>query len=169
MSNNEFDDILPEKKKKQQEPAKIIDIDMNPMVDLAFLLLTFFMLTTTLNNPNALNLVVPAKPKDDQIEKQQPIKESLTINFVLEEDNRAFWYRGITEANPQEINLDEVSLSNFFKEKLAEIPEMVLLIKPHPKSKYKQLVNTLDEVNMARIPRYSIVSYSDFDAELKPF
>ena len=63
-------------KARQKTAKKEVDIDMNPMVDLAFLLLTFFMLTTTFQRPQAMELVMPAKPEKEAIIQEQPIKES---------------------------------------------------------------------------------------------
>jgi biopolymer transport protein ExbD len=49
-----------------------VDVDMNPMVDLAFLLLTFFMLATTFSKPQAMEILVPAKAKDTEEIKETP-------------------------------------------------------------------------------------------------
>ncbi len=54
-------------------------IDMTPMVDLAFLLLTFFMLTTTFNKPNVMQVTMPIKPKDGEEESELKASNAMTV------------------------------------------------------------------------------------------
>lgn len=65
-------------------------VDMTPMVDLAFLLLTFFVLTATFSKPKSMELTFPAPP--DNPKDQPPIKNGVTI--LLSGDNRIFYYEG---------------------------------------------------------------------------
>ncbi|MGY6560933.1 MAG: ExbD/TolR family protein [Luteibaculaceae bacterium] len=166
MNQVNIDPIPQSKRKSASMLGKIIDIDMNPMVDLAFLLLTFFMLTTTLNNPNAIDIVIPAKPKDTLEEKQQPVKESLTISVIITSDNNWFWYRGVSKPVPVDISKQKNNVENIFAEFKANVPELILLIKPHLESDYADLVMLLDAVKNSNLERYAIVAYSDFDDEL---
>ena len=76
-----------EKKRAKKSSTKI---DMTPMVDLAFLLLTFFMLTTTFSKPKTMELNMPADPKD--IKDQPKVKNAIT--FLLTDNNKVFWYYG---------------------------------------------------------------------------
>lgn len=72
-------------------------IDFTPMVDLGFLLITFFMLTTTLAKPQILALVMPEK---DDIDKEdvEPVKESKVLTLLLGANDKVYWYEGITDA-----------------------------------------------------------------------
>ncbi|MCU0359273.1 MAG: biopolymer transporter ExbD [Bacteroidia bacterium] len=65
-------------------------VDMTPMVDLAFLLLTFFVLTATFSKPKTMELTFPAPPPPDQ--KPDEIKKGIT--FLLTKDDRIFYYEG---------------------------------------------------------------------------
>lgn len=65
-------------------------IDMTPMVDLAFLLLTFFVLTSTFAKPKTMEINFPAKPKDEK----QNIKVNNAITFLLTKDNGIYYYNG---------------------------------------------------------------------------
>lgn len=79
-------------KGKKRAKGSIPHIDMTPMVDLAFLLLTFFVMTTTFSKPMVMKVVYPAKPKNDQvIPPSSLINNALT--FVLTKD-RIFYYDG---------------------------------------------------------------------------
>ncbi len=71
-------------------------IDMTPMVDLAFLLLTFFMLTTTFNKPKAMEINMPIKDKTVDPPKI-PGKQTLTL--LLSDKNRIYWYIGADDPN----------------------------------------------------------------------
>ena len=68
-------------------------VDMTPLVDLAFLLLTFFVLTSTFSKPKVMSLVYPAKPKPDQVVDAQAQKINNAITFLLSE-NKIFYYEG---------------------------------------------------------------------------
>src|SRR6187551_1112293 len=84
------------KKKKGKVRAKKGStwIDMTPMVDLAFLLLTFFVMTTTLNKPQTMEITMPEKPKEG--EKLPEVNEKHVLTLVLGEDDKVYWYIGIT-------------------------------------------------------------------------
>ena len=62
-------------------------VDLTAMVDLAFLLITFFMLTTTLSKPQAMSLGLPDKdPKEDS--KDMKVDENRTMTLMLGENNK---------------------------------------------------------------------------------
>lgn len=135
-------------------------VDMNPMVDLAFLLLTFFMLATTFSKPQAMELLIPAKSTEQDLEKEMPIKESKTLSLVLFED-RVYWYRGITEPEKFEITYEEVQglLENTDK----EVDGLLVFIKPMEESNYGNMIAVLDALNEAKVQRYALGPLSEFD------
>jgi len=77
-------------KKRAKKPSA--RIDMTPMVDLAFLLLTFFVLTSTFSKPKTMEINYPAKPEPNENVKPPEIKNGLTL--ILTKDNRIFYYKG---------------------------------------------------------------------------
>ena len=79
------------KKRAKKQSTKV---DMTPLVDLAFLLLTFFVLTSTFSQPKVLRMIFPEKldEKDLKNMKQPEVKDGITI--LLTRENRVFWYRG---------------------------------------------------------------------------
>lgn len=66
-------------------------IDMTPMVDLAFLLLTFFVLTSTFSKPKVLRMIFPEK-KENPEQKDQVVKDGLTL--IVDKDNKLYHYSG---------------------------------------------------------------------------
>jgi biopolymer transport protein ExbD len=88
-------------------------VDMTPMVDLAFLLLTFFVMTSTFSKPKVMSLVYPAKPEDTKDIQDQP-KVNNAITFLLTED-KVFYYEGqyYSKDNPGPEGPTELIESNF--------------------------------------------------------
>lgn len=76
-----------DKKRAKKQSTRI---DMTPMVDLAFLLLTFFVMTSTFSKPKAMEINYPADP--DPNEKPVKIKNAMT--FILSGDDKIFYYDG---------------------------------------------------------------------------
>src|SRR5947207_1604387 len=75
---------------KKRAKKQSTRIDMTPMVDLAFLLLTFFVLTSTFSKPKSMELTFPAPPPINQ----PPVEIKNGITFLLTKDDRIFYYEG---------------------------------------------------------------------------
>lgn len=142
-------------------------IDMTPMVDLAFLLVTFFMLTTTFSKPQTMEVNMPDKDKNNK--EQAPIKASKAITIVLGENNKVYWFQGVEENLPK-VEVSDFSATGIRKvllQKNKEIGEdFVVVIKPMDKSKYKNMVDILDEMTITDTKRYAIVDILPEDLEL---
>ena len=93
------------KHKKVRSKKSSTHIDMTPMVDLAFLLLTFFMLSTTFSKPKTMEINMPVKP--DKPDNELKVNNAVTL--LLTDKNKIFWYFG--EFKPDETKLDEASFS----------------------------------------------------------
>lgn len=104
-------------KKKGKARAKKLGthIDMTPMVDLACLLLTFFMLTTAFSKPKVMEIVLPNKPKEG--EKQPEIDKDRALNIVLIEGDKVLWYTGI--ADPK--NMPTLNETDFSKDGIRKV------------------------------------------------
>ncbi len=104
---------------KKRAKKQSTRIDMTPMVDLAFLLLTFFVLTSTFSKPKSMELSLPAEPPPDQ--KPQEVKNGVT--YILTKDDRIFYYVGQFYAPGNEKGMPPTQLSetNFDKEGLHKL------------------------------------------------
>jgi len=139
-------------------------IDMTPMVDLAFLLLTFFVMTTTLNKPQTMEITMPEKPKEE--DKQPMVNEKRVLTLVLGENDKIYWYLGITDPKVEVTNYSNDGVRKVLLRENAQIKEMVVLIKPSDESRYRNVVDILDEMNISNIARYALVEITDVDKEL---
>jgi biopolymer transport protein ExbD len=139
-------------------------IDMTPMVDLAFLLLTFFVMTTTLNKPQTMEISMPEKPKEQ--DKPPVVNEKRVLTLVLGGNNKVYWYLGITDPKVELSDFSNDGIRKVLLQQNARIKEMVVLIKPSDESKYKNVVDILDEMNISNIARYALVDITPVDKEL---
>ena len=84
-------------KGKKGKPKKLSTrVDFTPMVDLGFLLITFFMLATTLSKPQTMEIAMPSKDKVTE-EEQTKVKASRAVTVILDKDNKVFYYEGTRE------------------------------------------------------------------------
>jgi biopolymer transport protein ExbD len=142
------------KKKKVKRVA--IRIDMTPLVDVAFLLLTFFMLTTVFNKPQTMELNLPPE-KDTKVE----VAESNLMTLRILEDGAIWWSMG-TEP-PTKTTFGE--LRNLLLERNRANPKLITLVKVDRDGKYIQMVDVMDELNLANVTRFSLAPLSDKDKE----
>ena len=162
------------KDKKVRSKKQNSKVDLTAMVDLAFLLITFFMLTTTLMKPQSMNLGLP--DKDDPNKKQQDIKvdENRTMTILLGDNDKLVRYVGLL-ATPvaggaakdfiygkdgirKELLSRKKSVLAYSTAKGKPKNGMIVIIKPSKKSNYRNLVDILDEMAIVDVPTYAIVN-----------
>ena len=160
-------------KKKHRSKKTSTRVDLTPMVDLGFLLVTFFMLTTTFSKPQTMEINMPVKPKGEVIQDQdQPaVKASNALTIIVGAENKIFWYMGIpdkeTEENlPQPANFSPDGIRKVVLNKVATIKDLVVLIKPSNEADYKNVVDILDEMNICNVKRYALVDITPVDLDL---
>jgi biopolymer transport protein ExbD len=157
-------------------------VDLTAMVDLGFLLITFFMFTTTLNKPKTMEIQKPAKP-DNPVE-EPPIKQSRTLSILLGEQDKVYWYVGADDAENIELDSADFSSGNSGIRKVilrrqeevkamygsTVTPEkpnndkLVVIIKSMPTAKYRSMVNIMDEMNITDTKIYAIVDLDRVDS-----
>ena len=154
-------------------------VDLTPMVDLGFLLITFFIFTTTMSQPTAMKLYLP----DDKVkpEDQNKAKESGVLTILLGADNHLYYYEG--QLLPDGSNFlsasfnGENSIRDVIMKKKADVrsratdptnPEkdLVIVIKPSVESTYKNVIDILDEMAINVVKKYALVDISDGEGQL---
>lgn len=143
-------------------------VDLTPMVDLGFLLITFFIFTTDMAQPKALRLFLPKGLPDNVV------GESAALTVCPIAGDRIFYYHGnLEEALLQHLygitsfSLKE-GIGHIIREKQASMEhigknrnDMMLIIKPADESNYKNTVDMLDEVSIHAVTRYAITEISE--------
>jgi biopolymer transport protein ExbD len=105
------------KGKGKRKPKKHgTHIDMTPMVDLACLLLTFFMLTTAFNKPKVMEIILPEKPKEN--EKPPELDKDKALNIILVNNDKILWYNGLADPNK---TLPEMTETDFSKDGIRKV------------------------------------------------
>jgi len=143
-------------------------VDLTAMVDLAFLLITFFMLTTTLSKPQSMSLGLPDKDDDPSKNKDIKVDENRTMTVLLGENNKLVYYMGLLATpigGPKDMAFGKDGIRKELLSRKVSVVEytgnkdkgMIVIIKPSKKSKYKNLVDILDEMAITGVETYAIV------------
>ncbi len=151
-------------------------VDLTAMVDLAFLLITFFMLTTTLAKPQAMDLAMPDK-NEEQPDTKLDVADNRTMTILLGSNNRLEWYMGLMEkpiTPPQVDNYGKNGIRKALLEQIKNVQSitgdpkkgLIVLIKASDKSTYKNLVDILDEMKIANVTQYAIVEITEPEVDL---
>lgn len=149
--------------KKVRSKKNSTAVDMAPLVDLGFLLITFFMFAATSIKPNVMNLNMPPKiPTDVAPPTEVKIQNSITV--LIAKDNKLFWYQ--EEAG--KLNTENLNETDYSAEGIRKIitkaaagaidkEKFTVIIKPMDDASYDNLVNILDEMEITKSTRYGIV------------
>ena len=149
-------------------------VDLTPMVDLGFLLITFFIFSTTLSEPKAMNFHFPADGP--------PITtgESATLSVIACNNNRVFYYHGRLDDAFQKGNYGFTSyhvkdgVGNTIRDKRYQMElfkkgfskDLMFIIHPTTESNYQNIVNLLDEVLINDLHHYVLVDLKKEDKSL---
>jgi biopolymer transport protein ExbD len=162
--------------KKVRSKKQNSKVDLTAMVDLAFLLITFFMLTTTLSKPQSMSLGLP--DKDEKVETNVKVDENRTLTILMGANNQLQVFRGFLATPkfaPKSVAYGKDGLRKVLLEQKKLVLEytgdknkgMIVIIKPSKKSNYRNLVDVLDEMAITDIPTYAIVNeYSPEEKKL---
>ena len=155
---------------KVRTKKKATRVDLTAMVDLAFLLITFFILTTTLNKPKAMELIMP--DKDDK-NTQMPVPETRTMTLLLGKGDKLEWFVGEPgKSTPQiegygknDLRKTLIDENQKIKDSHGGLP-MIVVVKPSSESTYKNVVNVMDELNIVDIEQRAIVDITPVELDL---
>jgi len=144
-------------------------VDLTAMVDLAFLLITFFMLTTSLSKPQSMNLGMPDKNKPEEKPEDIEVADDRTMTILLGDNNKVKWYYGRLDQpfeGPSESTYGKAGIRQEILSKVQSVPArynndpkkgLIVIIKMDKKTNYRNMVDILDEMAIAKVPTYAIV------------
>lgn len=133
-------------------------VDLTPMVDLGFLLITFFIFTTTMAQPTAMRLFLP---KDtEKPEEQNKVKASGALTIMLGKADQVYYYEGDDPTKIQGTNFKDIRAVIINKKRATDPKDFVVVIKPTVDATYKNTVDILDEMSINDVKRYAMVDIS---------
>lgn len=148
-------------------------VDLTAMVDLAFLLITFFMLTTSLNKPNAMDVTVPDKNKEAPEERQE-VADDRTLTVLLGGDDKVVWYAGLFDEpieGPETVGYGAEGIRSVLLRKMQEVSQrtgqdLIVVIRPSDDSTHRNLVDILDEMKIVDAQLFSLGNILEEENEL---
>jgi biopolymer transport protein ExbD len=133
-------------------------VDLTPMVDLGFLLITFFIFTTTLSHAKAMAINIPS---DEKTIEESKTPESKTISLILGSNNMISYYNGTSIDKTASTNYTAKGIRDVLINKQKSLgidaKKMVVLIKPTNQSNYGNVVDILDEMAINGIKTYVLM------------
>ena len=164
--------------KKVRSKKQNAGVDLTAMVDLAFLLITFFMLTTSLSKPQSMELTMPDK-KDVKIEEKQEAKESKTMTILIGKDNSLKYYMGMLDApfqniGPTDSTYGKAGIRQVILQKMANLKAqgfegkegLLVLIKSTDDATYTNMIDILDEMAITGVKLYAINDMTDAEKQI---
>lgn len=145
------------KGKKKKKRRLGVKIDNTPMVDVAFLLLTFFMLTTSMNKPQTMEINLPPDNKTTV-----EVAQSNLMTVRVKEDGSIYW--NIATDPPEKVEFK--GLRALMVQRNQANPKLITLIKIDRKGKYQMMVDIMDEMNLANVTRFSLAPMEDADKKI---
>ncbi|MEO6539611.1 MAG: biopolymer transporter ExbD [Ferruginibacter sp.] len=156
--------------KKKRFNKKSTRVDLTPMVDLGFLLLTFFVFTTALTEPMVMKVDMPY----DKVPPDDKVCESCVLTVLLDKGNRIRYYEGAADNDPtiketgyapNEIRTILMQKKESVK-KLRGTDQFILIIKASAASNFKNFVDITDEATICQISRYYIDELTAVDKSI---
>ena len=140
-------------------------VDLTPMVDLGFLLITFFIFTTTVSQPTAMKINLP---KDvDKPEEQNKVKQSAVLTLMLSKGDVIYYYEGDDPIKMLPTSFKAVRDIILDKKRRTDTADFVVVLKPSKECTYKNTVYILDEMTIDGVKRYAlVVNVSPYEADL---
>ena len=170
------------KGKGSKQKKMTVRVDFTPMVDMNMLLITFFMLCTTLSKPQTMEISMPSNDKNITEEQQSKVKASQAITLLLAGGDKLYYYEGepnykdYTSLKETSYNADglrsillkknsaAVREVNDLKKQKADLKDTpTVIIKATDDSSYKNLIDALDEMQICNIGKYVITDIADAD------
>lgn len=148
-------------------------VDLTAMVDLAFLLITFFMLTTSLSKPHAMDVAMPDKDKENKDDNLE-VADNRSMTILLGAKNKIEYYMGQLEKpieGPTVVDYGKNGIRPVLLKKMKDVQAatgkpLIVIIRPSDNSNYRNLVDILDEMKIVNAQQYMIGDISKPEIEL---
>ena len=135
-------------------------VDLTPMVDLGFLLITFFIFTTALTKPTAMRLILPA----DGNPSNTPASSAITL--LLGKNNIVYYYEGMDPTKGKRADFSNIRSVLLDKKYRTDPTRILVIVKPSTDATYGNTVNILDEMKIDDIHHYVLTDITPFEYRL---
>jgi biopolymer transport protein ExbD len=129
-------------------------VDLTPMVDLGFLLITFFIFTTTMARPKALTLILP---QDVPENIKNLVKDGAVITLLLAKNNQVWYYEGRNPQNMKVAGFKAIRDIILDKKRRTDTTWFQVILKPSKDASYKNTVDILNEMTIDDVHHYALV------------
>ncbi len=119
------------------------EINSSSMADIAFLLLVFFLVTTTISMDKGISLVLPSEGNELEVNKKN------IVNILMNEKGRVL-------LDDQPIKVKDIK--NLIEKKITQNPNLIFSVQTHPRTKYQDYLNVLDQLKGAKATKISIAN-----------
>lgn len=154
-------DLSPRRQSKSLSHRIRLNVDLTPMVDLGFLLISFFILSTTLSQPQSTDLVMPKDSKE-----KTPLKEPVVLTLMPVRNDQIAYFEGRNESDGMTKHCSYNELRSVIQQKQREVAlvlgnqnETVIIIDPDSTSSYKNFMDIMDEIQINDIRHYFVVNH----------
>jgi len=127
--------------KKQRRPMQ--EINSSSMADIAFLLLVFFLVTTTISMDKGISLVLPSEGNELEVNRKN------IVNILMNESGKV-----LLDDKPTKVN----AIMGVVEKKLASNPNLIFSVQTHPRTKYQDYLKVLDQLKEAKATKISIAN-----------
>jgi biopolymer transport protein ExbD len=145
-------------------------VDLTPMVDLGFLLITFFIFTTTMSEAKVMKMNLP---EDKVVTDPNTVSKNKVLTVIPAAMDKVFYYSGDDPATMQVTNFAPEGIRKVITSKKSEVAskygnaqDLVILIKPTKESCYRNLVDMLDEMLINNVTRYMLLDVEEKEKQL---
>jgi len=154
---------------KKGKPKKMSTrVDLTPMVDLGILLITFFLLTTTMIKPQTMELAMPAKDQPKTNQNNNKIKESRAVTIILGKDNKVYYWEGMTlNGNKPQVKVTNFSSTGIRKYLIGRNIDIMKQVRDLDKQRLKKNIpdsiynRKKDEIQQQKTSPYVIIKVMD--------
>jgi biopolymer transport protein ExbD len=136
-------------------------VDLTPMVDLGFLLITFFIFTTSMTKPTAMRLILP-----DDRGPRQPQGESSVITLLIGKNNTLYYYEGKDPSKGTTADFRNIRTILLDKKRRTDTAWFQVILKPSADATYGNTVNILDEMRIDDIHHYVLTDITLYESTL---
>jgi biopolymer transport protein ExbD len=135
-------------------------VDLTPMVDLGFLLITFFIYSTELSKPSVMPLHLPADSAPT------PTRASGAITLLLGQNNNIYYYEGADPIAGKSVDQRSIRTILLDKKRRTNPTWFNVIIKPTKNATYGNAVNILDEMKIDNIHHFVLTDPTPYESQL---